>query len=143
MGRKHLLCLDMQADVMAHVDEVRFLRCQATDILQRFADGLVRTMRFRTQSIHYQHIQTLQEFKIRFGHGEHIRHPSHTADTIAQDGKLAMHHTDRQDFHLLALGIAHVERNIGSHLFQQDARHTGIELLGKAIRYAGDDRFSL
>ena len=54
MLRKHLLCLGMQTDVMAHVDEVRLLRCQTLDILQRFINRLMGAMRLGTQGIHNQ-----------------------------------------------------------------------------------------
>ena len=81
MRRKHLFCLGMQTYMMAHMDEECFFRSKTLDILQSLINSLMRAMRFRTQGIHYQYIQSLQESVFGFRHREHIRHPSHLQES--------------------------------------------------------------
>ena len=134
MRWEFLFCLCMQTGMMTHMYKVGFLWSNQLDILQRLADALVRAMRLRSKSVHHQYIQSLQQTVFTFGHGKHIRYPRHVADAISQDRELAMHHTDRQDFHFLAFCIADDKRYTRLNFFQQDTGNTGIQTFSKAVR---------
>ena len=54
MGRQLAVYFGMQSCVMAHVDEISFLRANTFRSRQRFRYALMRRMRLRPQSVYYQ-----------------------------------------------------------------------------------------
>ena len=87
MGRQLAVYFGMQSCVMAHVDEISFLRANTFRSRQRFRHALMRRMRLRPQSVYYQNVQPPQLFLRDVRHRKHIRYISQaSADTVAQNG---------------------------------------------------------
>ena len=91
--RQQAAYFGMQPHMMAHVDKICFFRSQPFHVSNGLSQCLMRRVRFLTQRIHDQDVQTLQVFIFRFRHSQHIGYPSHSPNAITQDGQLSMHNT--------------------------------------------------
>ena len=101
--------------MMTHVNKIGFPGSYSLCIVQSLLQILVGMVRLRTQCIHYQHIQSLQQIIFSPRHRQHIGNPCHPADTVSQNGQFAVHYPKRCHLYFVSFGIADNKRRIGNN----------------------------
>lgn len=80
------------------------------------------------QGIDHQGVGPFQIGQFRVGDGLHVGNVGQRTDTVAQDGKLAMHHLERHD-----IEVTYLKTLMGSDVVQMDGGDAGVLVNGETI----------
>ena len=94
MRRQLLLNFRMQANAMAHVDQIGLLRFYSLDIRKSFLQRFMHRVSSPAESCQDQHIQTFQFGILFFRKIFYICQVSHITNTITEDRQFPVHHPD-------------------------------------------------
>ncbi len=117
----------MGQDVVGHVDEVGFGTAEKLGETDGFLDGLMGRMVSMAQGVEYEGINALQVGHLGIGDGLHVGDVGEVLDAEAEDGQVAVHDADGDDFDILA----NMDGLVGLNATEVDGGHTGITFLGR------------